>query len=75
MPRHPDLTPTRGFAIGDWHRVFAWWPIDTPDEGRKWLCYVERRRIQGYPADHVPHHWWQYRSLRKEDPCPPSRHT
>lgn len=60
-----DMTPMFGDPIGDWHRVFAWLPIDTVDRGWVWLRFVERRRIQlhSYLRGGLDR-WWQYRALR-----------
>lgn len=57
------LEPEFGFAVADWHRKFAWYPVNTDDQGWKWLCYVERRRIQKHNhLDGPDMRWWQYRS-------------
>lgn len=32
--------------VADWHRWFAWRPVETADRGRQWLRMVNRRRIQ-----------------------------
>lgn len=64
-PDHPEQRdwPMFGFPVADWHRKFAWWPVDTYDQGWKWLCHVERRRIQKHDyLDGGVDHWWQYRA-------------
>jgi len=59
-----EAKPRFGSSVADWHSKFAWLPINTYDRGWKWLCFVERRRIQkhyyldGGGADF----WWQYRA-------------
>lgn len=53
--------PEYGNPIADWHKVFAWLPVDTVDRGIVWLHFVYRRRIQ--KKDHIylgPSRWWQY---------------
>lgn len=37
--------PTFGEPIADWHRWFAWRPVETVDRGWRWLRVVNRRRI------------------------------
>lgn len=55
--------PMMGFPLGPWRKRFAWLPVDTYDEGVKWLCYVERRRIQKHHHLDGPNlRWWQYRA-------------
>lgn len=61
--------PAFGFPVAGWHRYFAWRPVDTYDQGWKWLRFVYRRRIQKHDdlsggADR----WWQYaaQSVEKE---------
>lgn len=56
--------PMFGYPVAAWHRWFAWRPIDTFDQGWKWLCFVERRRIQKHShLDGGPCQWWQYRTF------------
>lgn len=58
-----DAQPSCGIPVAPWHRVFAWWPIDTYDQGWKWLRFVERRRIQKHwYLDGGAARWWQYRA-------------
>lgn len=62
-------TPMFGYPVADWHRKFAWLPVDTYDHGWKWLCFVERRRIQKHwYLDGGPLEWWQYRSSKLPSP-------
>jgi hypothetical protein len=52
-----------GDPVAPWHRWFAWWPVDTFDRGWRWLCVVERRRIQKHwHLDGPDARWWQYRA-------------
>lgn len=61
-----EAQPMFGYPVADWHRVFAWLPIDTYDQGWKWLCVVERRRIHKREfLDGGAGRWWQYRAKRK----------
>jgi hypothetical protein len=32
-----DANPMFGYPVADWHRIFAWLPVDTYDQGWKWL--------------------------------------
>lgn len=60
-----SATPAIGFPVAPWHPKFAWFPIDTYDQGWKWLCYVERRRIHTHDYLDGPFlRWWQYRSAQ-----------
>lgn len=62
-----DAAPMFGYPVAGWHRMFAWWPVDTYDQGFKWLRTVERRRIHKHASlEGGSSRWWQYRSLRKE---------
>lgn len=60
-----DAKPMFGYPVADWYRLFAWLPVDTYDQGWKWLRVVERRRIQkhAYLSDGAQR-WWQYRAKR-----------
>jgi len=51
------FTPTN---IGDWHRWFAWRPVDV-DGSWVWLEFVERKRCY---EDRPPYDfsWWAYRN-------------
>lgn len=56
-------TPMFGYPVAPWHRKFAFVPVDTFDEGWKWLCFVERRRIQKHwYLGGGDLQWWQYRA-------------
>lgn len=58
-----NYKPAFGFALGPYHRYFAWKPVDTFDRGWRWLCFVERRRIQKHDyLDGGSSRWWQYRA-------------
>lgn len=58
-----DAKPAFGYPVADWHRIFAWLPVDTYDQGWKWLRRVERRRIQKHSyLDGGDCRWWQYRA-------------
>ena len=53
--------PSFGEPINDWHRWFAWRPVDTVDRGWRWLRSVNCRRIQKHnylPGG--PDSWFQY---------------
>lgn len=61
-----DALPTFGYPVAPWHRKFAWRPVDTYDQGWKWLCVIERRRIhKNNHLDGGDYRWWQYRAKRK----------
>jgi hypothetical protein len=46
MTEHADrYAPRFGRPVADWHRWFAWRPVETVDRGRVWLRVVNRRRI------------------------------
>lgn len=63
-----DAQPMFGNPVAPWHRKFAWWPVDTFDQGWKWLRFIERRRIQKHwHLDGGDSQWWQYRALRKRE--------
>lgn len=61
--------PKFGDPIASWHKSFAWLPVDTVDQGWKWLCVVYRRRVQ--PHDYLsfgPKGWyWQYIKEKPHD--------
>ncbi len=58
-----DALPQFGFPIAPWFKIFAWWPVDTFDQGTKWLRPVWCRRIQLKPhLDGGALRWWQYRA-------------
>lgn len=60
-----DAKPMFGYPVAPWHRKFAWLPVDTFDQGFKWLCVVERRRIHKHDyLDGGASQWWQYRAKR-----------
>jgi hypothetical protein len=62
-----DARPMFGFPVAPWHRKFAWLPVDTYDQGWKWLCRIERRRVQKNSGlEGGPGRWWQYRAKREE---------
>ena len=45
-----------------WHRWFAWWPIEFVGSHLLWLAWVERRAVRGF--DGLGEHLiWQYREL------------
>lgn len=46
--------PVFGEPITRWYPWFAWRPVDTVDRGWRWLCFVQRRRIQLYPYLNSP---------------------
>lgn len=61
-----EAKPMFGYPVADWHDKFAWWPVDTYDQGWKWLRVVERRRIHKHASlDGGYCRWWQYRAKRK----------
>lgn len=62
-----DAQPMFGYPVAPWHRCFAWLPVDTFDQGWKWLRFIERRRIHKYEyLDGGAGRWWQYRALKKD---------
>ena len=61
---HPAGAPDPRFGdpIGNWHKWFAWYPIQTFDGRTSWLRTIERRRIQLKSSiTHMTSWWWQYR--------------
>lgn len=58
-----EARPMFGDPIADWHHWFAWRPVDTYDQGWKWLRFIFRRRIQKHwYLDGGDCRWWQYRA-------------
>jgi len=56
-----DYKPRFGTAIAPWHKWFAWRPVQTVDQGYKWLIFVNRRKIIKHDyLDGGPDEWWQY---------------
>ncbi len=53
--------PLFGTPVAQWHRWFAWRPVDTVDRGTRWLTVIHRRRVHqnGY-LDGGPDFWFQY---------------
>lgn len=43
---HDPYLPAFGSPVADWHRWFAWHPVETVDRGWRWLRPVWRRRIE-----------------------------
>lgn len=53
--------PMFGDPINDWHRWFAWRPVETVDRGWRWLCVVNRRRIYKHQfLNGGPDFWFQH---------------
>lgn len=50
------------------HLWFAWRPVDTHDQGTKWLRRVWRQRrwrdVSGLHTSNVVHRWWSYTTTR-----------
>jgi hypothetical protein len=61
----PDqCRPMFGNPLTPWRPWFAWRPIKTWDQRRRWLCWVERRLIQKHIyLDGGHDFWWQHRVL------------
>ena len=56
--------PMFGSPVADWHRHFAWYPVDTYDQGWKWFRSVYRRRIQKHSSlEGAPARWRQYAAV------------
>ncbi|MGW6658889.1 hypothetical protein [Rhodococcus sp. NPDC055024] len=47
-------------TYGPVHKWFAWRPVDTNDQGWKWLRTVYRRRTYLDIADHPAQRFWDY---------------
>ena len=63
------IKPLFGAPVADWHRWFAWYPVDTVDYGYVWLARIWRRRIQRHQyLRGGPDFWFQHRSAPKEAP-------
>lgn len=57
------LEPLFGSPVADWHRWFAWRPVDTVDHGYVWLAHIWRRRIQRHQyLNGGPDFWFQHRA-------------
>lgn len=64
-----EAQPMFGSPVADWHRWFAWLPVDTYDHGWKWLRFIYRRRIQKHwYLDGPDCRWWQYRAAAPRFP-------
>ncbi len=58
--------PMFGDPISDWHRWFAWRPVDTADRGWRWMRLVWRRRVEKHHyLDGGADRWFQH-VIRKE---------
>lgn len=67
-----NYPPKYADPIGHWHKIFACIPINTLDEGWKWLCFVQRRRTQKHDwLSGGPDLFWQYLSLTAITSHPP----
>jgi hypothetical protein len=63
-------SPMFGFPVAHYHRWFAWYPVDTYDQGWKWLRFVRRRRIQKHwYLDGGAMQWWQYAAAKNPPPA------
>lgn len=60
-PSRNSYTPAFGRPIADWHKWFAWRPVNTVDRGTMWLRFVWRRRIEKHDyLDGGPDRWFQH---------------
>jgi len=45
MSGRDRYAPMFGRPVADWHKWFAWRPVETVDRGKVWLRVVNRRRV------------------------------
>lgn len=50
--------PMFGRPVADWHKWFAWRPVETVDRGTVWLRVVNRRRIHKHQFLVGGADWW-----------------
>lgn len=56
-----SYAPMFGSPVAPWHRWFAWRPVDTVNQGIRWMTLIHRRRIQKYHhLNGGPDFWFQY---------------
>lgn len=51
-------SPAFGEPVTDWHRWFAWRPVETVDRGWRWLRPLWRRRVQKHSYLPGPIDFW-----------------
>lgn len=61
------LTPrSKRKLLSNWHKKFAWLPIQLGDNDCRWLEYIERKGMY-CPNPYMSIWLWDYRAIEKEE--------